>query len=92
MKITKTQLKKLIREDLEESLGMAGSGAADKRRKGTSEGVLDEDILDENMLKTVMDFAGPLIRDHGLDSIKGLIKMVQENPEIVQKIVSMFAK
>ncbi len=72
MKITKTQLKKLIKEELTQ--------------------VNEEDTLDENMLKTVMDFAGPLIRDHGLDSIKGLIKMVQENPEIVQKIVSMFAK
>ena len=72
MKITKTQLKELIKEELTQ--------------------VNEEDTLDENMLKTVMDFAGPLIRDHGLDSIKGLIKMVQENPEIVQKIVSMFAR
>tara|TARA_R110002110_G_scaffold160966_1_gene359498 strand:- start:199 stop:417 length:219 start_codon:yes stop_codon:yes gene_type:complete len=72
MKITKNQLKELIKEELTQ--------------------VNEEGILDENMLKTVMDVAGPLVKDHGLDAIKRLIKMVQENPEIVQKIVSMFAK
>jgi len=73
MKITKSQLKKLIKEELAQQVN-------------------EEELLSEIDLKSILDFAGPLIKSHGLDSIKGLIKMVKENPEIVQKIVSMFVK
>ena len=73
MKLTKTQLRSIIEEELTQQIN-------------------EEELLSEIDFQSIVDFAGPLIKDHGLDSIKGLIKMVQENPEIVQKIVSMFAK